>query len=160
VKSPVDQTFFESRHSGIERMIGGRHIGRIEEDERVPAPADFDRVLHCGPCQHRMEQAGGCPLAEPHFHRLYDPFEIARQLLVSMMRRHNRHILSVIAKVEDYQVELCEQILPVGKLGISCKAVAMGQEQTHAVRAAVAPHKNFAPSSSATSNVKLGTGNS
>jgi hypothetical protein len=77
-----------------------------------------------------------------------------------MMRRHNRHILSVIAKVEDYQVELCEQILPVGKLGISCKAVAMGQEQTHAVRAAVAPHKNFAPSSSATSNVKLGTGNS
>jgi hypothetical protein len=71
-----------------------------------------------------MEQAGGCPLAEPHFHRLYDPFEIARQLLVSMMRRHNRHILSVIAKVEDYQVELCEQVLPVGTAIVSITAGA------------------------------------
>ena len=44
-----------------------------------------------------------------------------------MMRRYNQHILSVIAEIENYEVKIDEQILPVGKVGISGKAVAMGK---------------------------------
>ena len=57
-----------------------------------------------------------------------------------MMRRYNRHILSVIAEIENYEVKIDEQILPVGKVGISGKAVAVGKEQTHTICGAMPSH--------------------
>ena len=89
-------------------MIGRRHVGGIEQDQRIPTPADFNGMLHRGPCRHRMEQAGRWPLSELRFHCLNDAFEIACKLLVVMMRRYNRHIVSVIAKIENYQVKIHE----------------------------------------------------
>ena len=59
-----------------------------------------------------------------------------------MMRRYNQHILSVIAEIENYEVKIDEQILPVGKVGISGKAVAMGKEQAHTICAAMPSHTN------------------
>jgi hypothetical protein len=90
-----------------------------------------------------MEQAGSWSLSKLHFHCLNDAFKIACELLVVMMRGYNRHILSVIAKIENYQVKVNEQVLPVGKVGIRGKAVAMRKEQTHAICATVAPHTDF-----------------
>ena len=59
-----------------------------------------------------------------------------------MVRRHNWHILSVIAKVKDDEVKVSEQVLPVGKIGVSGEAITMGKEQTDAICAAMTPHKN------------------
>lgn len=60
-----------------------------------------------------------------------------------MMRWHNRYILPVVAKVENNRVKVTEQVLPVGKVGVSGEAVAMGEEQTHAICSTVASHANF-----------------
>jgi hypothetical protein len=38
------------------------------------------------------------------------------------------------------KVKINEQVLPVGKVGISGKAVAMGKEQTHTICAAMPSH--------------------
>jgi hypothetical protein len=89
-----------------------------------------------------MEQPDSRLPAEPQFYCLHHVLEIARELLVVMMRRESRYILSVIAKIENYQVKVSEQVLPVGKVGVSGEAVAMGKQQTHAIGATVAPHKN------------------
>jgi hypothetical protein len=78
-----------------------------------------------------------------HFYGLNDAFEIARELLIRMMRRYNRYILPVIAKVEDHQIKIGKQILPIGKVGVSSEAIAMAKDQTHAIRAAMTSDTDF-----------------
>jgi hypothetical protein len=82
-----------------------RHVGRIEQHQRVPAPADLDGVLHRGARRHRMEDAGGLFRAELGFGFLNDPFEIAGELRVVMVRRHHGDVLPMIAKIEYQHVE-------------------------------------------------------
>ena len=105
--------------------VGGTFGGSNKTSASQHPPISI--ACFIGPCRHRVEQAGSWPLSELHFYCLNDAFKIACELLVVMMRRYNRHILSVIAKIENYQVKVNEQVLPVGKVGISGKAVAMGK---------------------------------
>jgi hypothetical protein len=122
-------------------------------------PGDFNGMLHRRPCRHRMEQAGSWPLSELHFHDLNDAFKIARELVI-MVWRHHRHILTVIAKVEDHQVKVSEQILPVGKVSVSGEAVSMEKNKRTPSARPWRRTRILAPSSSATSKIILGVGSS
>ena len=90
-----------------------------------------------------MKQAGGRPRTKPRFHLLHDPFEIARKLLVGVMRRHHRQVLPVIAEVEHQEIEFLQQVLPVRIVGVGGKAVAVREQETDAIRIAVTAHADF-----------------
>jgi len=79
--------------------VGGTFGGSNKTSASQHPPISI--ACFIGPCRHRVEQAGSWPLAESDFHRLYDAFKIARELLITMVRRHNRCVLPMIAKVED-----------------------------------------------------------
>ncbi len=111
----------------------------------MPTPTDFDGVLHGGAGRHRMEDSGSRLVAEPGFDHVHDAFEIASELLVSVMRRYDRHVLTVVAKIEHQKVEVGKQVLPIGKVGVGGEAVAVREQKADAVGAAVAPHANFRP---------------
>jgi hypothetical protein len=49
----------------------------------------------------------------------------------------------MIAKVEDHQIKLGKQMLPVWKVSVGREAIAMRKNQTHSICAAMAPHENF-----------------
>ena len=49
----------------------------------------------------------------------------------------------MVAEIEDQHIESWQQVLPVGKIGVSGEAITMGKEQTYAICAAVTPHANF-----------------
>ena len=90
-----------------------------------------------------MKQTGGRPRTKPRFHLLHDPFEIARELLIGMMRRHHRQVLPVIAEVEHQEIEFLQQVLPVRIVGVGGKAVAVREQETDAIRIAVTAHADF-----------------
>jgi hypothetical protein len=84
-------------------------------------------------------------LAEPGFDVLQYVFEVANELLVGMMRRHDRHVLPVVAEIEHQQVEVGKQVLPKGKVAVGGEAVAVREDQPNTVRAPVSPYANLRP---------------
>src|SRR5688500_19946263 len=62
------------------------HVRRIEQHQRVPAPADLDGVLHRGAARHGMEDADRLPFAELLAHGPHHALEIAGELAVMMVR--------------------------------------------------------------------------
>ena len=54
----------------------------------------------------------------------------------------DRDVLAMIAKIEYQHVEVGQQMLPVRIVGIGRKAVAVRDQEPHAVGIAVPPHPN------------------
>ena len=102
---PFGQLVLEDFHRRVKRMALERHVGRIEQHERVPAPADLDGVLHRGARRHRMEDARGLFRAELRLDLLHHPFEIAGKLRVMVVRGRDRDVPAMIAKIEYQHVE-------------------------------------------------------
>src|SRR6516165_752240 len=123
-------------------MTGREDIGWIEQNERVPAPADLDGVLHCSTRRHRVEDAGGRFLPKLRPHLLHHALEIAAELSVMMVRGLDRNILPVVAKIEYQHIEPVEQVLPIGKISVRGEAIAMGDQQAIALRISMPPHAN------------------
>ena len=140
VLRPFGQPVLEHLHRRIHRMAGRRHVRRIEQQQRIPAPADLDGVLHGGAARHRMENAGGRPLRQPRADLLHDAFEIAAELLVIVVRRLDRDVLAVVAEIEYQHVEFRQQMPPVRIVGIGGETVAVRHQEPHAVGIAVPAH--------------------
>ncbi len=87
-----------------------------------------------------MEDAGRLSCAEPRGHALVDALEVAGELRIGMVRRRHRHVLPVIAEIEDDEVVVGEEMLPVRQVAVDRKAVAVADEEPHAVGTAVAAH--------------------
>ena len=124
-------------------MAGRRHVWRIDQQQRVPAPAHFDGVLHGGASRHGVEDAGGWLGAEPGVDRLHDAFQVAAELGVAVVGGLDRDVLPMIAKIEYQHVEFDEQVPPVRIIGIGRKAVAVRDQQPDAIRIAVAAHADL-----------------
>ena len=72
--------------------------------------------------------------------RLVDPLEIAGELRIGVIGRRDRDVLAVVAEVEDDDVVGGQEMLPVRQIAVDGEAVAVAEEQAHAVGPAVPPH--------------------
>jgi len=59
------------------------------------------------------------------------------------MRRHNQNILPMITEIEDQHIESRQQVLPVGKIGVGGKTVAVRHKQADAIGVAMTPHSDL-----------------
>ena len=137
---PLGQPVLEHAHQLVLGMARRRHVGRIEQHQRVPAPADLDRVLHGGAARHGMENADRGLAAEAGIDRLQHALEIAAQLRIGMVRGLGRDVLAVIAEVEHQHVVCRREVLPERQIGVRREAVAVRHHQPHAIGIAVPPH--------------------
>ena len=78
-------------------------------------------------------------VAQARADRIEHALEVAGELRVMMVRRLDRHVLAVIAKIEDDEVVVRCQMLPERKIAVGRKPVAMCDEEPYAVGIAVPP---------------------
>jgi len=123
-------------------MIDRRNIGRIEQDQRVPAPVDLDGVLHRGAPRHGVKNADRGLLAEPGVDRIAYAVEVAAQLRVIVIGRLDWNILPMIAEIEYQHIVVQREELPERQVGVGRKAVAVGDREAHAIAIAVPPDAN------------------
>ena len=60
-----------------------------------------------------------------------------------MVRRLDRNILPMIAKIKDYKVVTIEKMPPIREIGISGKTISMREQDSNAIRIAVTPQPNL-----------------
>src|SRR5262249_32320424 len=60
-----------------------------------------------------------------------------------VMRRYDRNILPMVAEIEHQHIESWQQVLPVGKIGVGGKTVAVRHEQADAIGVAMTPHSDL-----------------
>ena len=65
VGGEIGELRFEQLHGGESGVARRRHVGRIEQDQRIEAAADLDRMLHRGAAGHGMKDAGAFARTEP-----------------------------------------------------------------------------------------------
>ena len=75
-------------------------------------------------------------------HRLHHALEVVGKLRVVMVRRRDRDIAAMIAKIEYQHVEFGQELPPVRIVRVGGEAVAVRDQKPHAVRIAVAAHQN------------------
>src|SRR5665213_267250 len=102
---------------------------RVEKYQGIPSPAHALRMHRRAHRRHRMENAGRAFGAEFSLHQLKNMLQVANKIWPVMMLKPMRRVLSVIAKVEKYQLVALAQPLPERQVAVDRKAVSMAQRE-------------------------------